>query len=55
MSYTYIDSPVGSLLVVGDDDALHYLSFPTSQHPERTAPLTLIPSRSDASPHQSHK
>ncbi|MEE9322822.1 MAG: methylated-DNA--[protein]-cysteine S-methyltransferase [Granulosicoccus sp.] len=28
--YTHIDSPVGSLLVAGDDDALHYLSFPNS-------------------------
>lgn len=30
LSYTYIDSPVGSLLAAGDDDALHYLSFPNS-------------------------
>ena len=30
LSYTYIDSPVGSLMVAGDDDALHYLSFPSS-------------------------
>lgn len=30
LSYTYIDSPVGSLLAAGDDDALHYLSFPHS-------------------------
>ena len=30
LSYTHIDSPVGSLLVAGDDDALHYLSFPNS-------------------------
>ena len=30
LSYTHIDSPVGSLLVAGNDDALHYLSFPNS-------------------------
>lgn len=30
LSYTYIDSPVGSLLVAGDDNALHYLCFPNS-------------------------
>lgn len=30
LSYTHIDSPVGSLLVAGDDDALHYLCFPNS-------------------------
>ena len=27
LSYTHIDSPVGSLLVAGDDDALHHNSF----------------------------
>jgi methylated-DNA-[protein]-cysteine S-methyltransferase len=30
LSYTHIDSPVGSLLVAGDDNALHYLCFPNS-------------------------
>jgi len=30
LSYTHIDSPVGPLLVAGDDDALHYLNFPNS-------------------------
>lgn len=36
LSYTYIDSPVGSLLVAGNDDALHYLCFPNS--PNAIAP-----------------
>jgi methylated-DNA-[protein]-cysteine S-methyltransferase len=36
LSYTYIDSPVGSLLIAGDDDALHYLCFPNS--PNAIAP-----------------
>ena len=36
LSYTHIDSPVGSLLVAGDDDALHYLCFPYS--PNAIAP-----------------
>ena len=31
LCYTYIDSPVGSLLVAGDGQALHFLSFPTGQ------------------------
>lgn len=30
LSYTHINSPVGSLMVAGDDDALHYLCFPNS-------------------------
>ena len=30
LCYTHIDSPVGLLLAAGDDDALHYLSFPNS-------------------------
>jgi methylated-DNA-[protein]-cysteine S-methyltransferase len=32
LSYTHIDSPVGSLMVAGDIDALHYLCFPTSRN-----------------------
>jgi methylated-DNA-[protein]-cysteine S-methyltransferase len=36
LSYTYIDSPVGSLMVAGDGDALHYLCFPNS--PNAIAP-----------------
>lgn len=28
LSYTHIDSPVGRLLLAGDETALHYLSFP---------------------------
>lgn len=27
--FTYLDSPVGRLLLAGDDAALHYISFPT--------------------------
>jgi len=30
LRYTHIDSPVGSLMVAGDDEALHYLSLPSS-------------------------
>jgi len=29
LCYSYIDSPVGPLLVAGDASALHFLSFPT--------------------------
>lgn len=28
LSYTYLESPVGRLLLAGEDAALHYLSFP---------------------------
>jgi methylated-DNA-[protein]-cysteine S-methyltransferase len=36
LCYTHINSPVGSLMVAGDDDALHYLCFPHS--PNAIAP-----------------
>lgn len=29
--YTFIESPVGALLVAGDDEALHFLCFPTGR------------------------
>lgn len=29
LSYTYFDSPVGELLLAGDEASLHYLSFPS--------------------------
>lgn len=29
LSYMYFDSPVGELLLAGDDESLHYLSFPS--------------------------
>lgn len=29
--FTHIDSPIGALLVAGDADALHFLSFPTGK------------------------
>ncbi len=28
LHYTYLDSPIGALLLAGDETALHYLSFP---------------------------
>lgn len=33
LSYTYADSPVGPLLLVGDTNALHSVSFSTSRRP----------------------
>lgn len=38
MKYTHIDSPLGELLLAGDDDALHLISFPSGKgrrRPER--------------------
>jgi len=29
LNYTYLDSPVGKLLLAGIDETLHYISFPT--------------------------
>lgn len=29
LSYTFMESPIGSLLMAGDDAALHFLSFPS--------------------------
>ena len=29
LSFTYVESPVGRLLLAGDGDALHFLSFPS--------------------------
>ena len=28
MQYTYLDSPIGALLLAGEDDYLHYIGFP---------------------------
>lgn len=28
MKYRYIDSPIGQILLAGDDDGLHYIGFP---------------------------
>ena len=30
MNYTYLDSPIGPLLIAGDQDALRYIYFPKS-------------------------
>ncbi|MDP9116183.1 MAG: methylated-DNA--[protein]-cysteine S-methyltransferase [Actinomycetota bacterium] len=37
MKYTYIDSPLGALLAVGDDDGLAGLYLPTGRHPVTAA------------------
>jgi methylated-DNA-[protein]-cysteine S-methyltransferase len=36
--YTYHPSPVGDLLLAGDDDALHFLSFPSGSKAFRPWP-----------------
>jgi methylated-DNA-[protein]-cysteine S-methyltransferase len=28
VNYRYIDSPIGAILIAGDDDGLHYIGFP---------------------------
>jgi methylated-DNA-[protein]-cysteine S-methyltransferase len=28
VKYRYIDSPIGEILIAGDDDGLHYIGFP---------------------------
>jgi len=31
LEYTYMDSPVGQLMLVGEGEVLHYLSFPSGK------------------------
>jgi len=38
MFYTYMDSPVGRLLLAGDDEALHYVSFSSETRPVTPRP-----------------
>ena len=38
LSYTYLESPVGRLLLAGDDDALHFVSFPSGDKAIRPKP-----------------
>lgn len=38
MLYTYVDTPVGDLLVAGDDAALRVMSFPTGRTRRQPAP-----------------
>lgn len=35
LAYTYIDSPVGTLLLAGDAECLRYVSFPTGKRARR--------------------
>ena len=36
MEYRYLDTPIGQLLIAGDDPVLRYVSFPSGKH--RTEP-----------------
>jgi methylated-DNA-[protein]-cysteine S-methyltransferase len=38
MKYTYLDSPLGDLLLAGDDDALRVVSFPRGKGRRRPEP-----------------
>ena len=38
LQYTYMDSPVGQLLLAGEGETLHYLSFPTGKMAIKPAP-----------------
>jgi methylated-DNA-[protein]-cysteine S-methyltransferase len=38
LQYTYTDSPVGQLLLAGEGEILHYLSFPTGKMAIKPAP-----------------
>ncbi|MEM9843413.1 MAG: methylated-DNA--[protein]-cysteine S-methyltransferase [Pseudomonadota bacterium] len=38
LAYTYMDSPIGRLLLAGTDHALHYLSFPSGHKAFGPAP-----------------
>ncbi len=32
MNYSYLDTPIGTLLIAGDDDAIHCIDFPKGKH-----------------------
>ena len=36
--YTYVNSPIGSLLLAGDGERLHMLRFPEGKRPQETEP-----------------
>ncbi len=38
LAYSYLDSPIGRLLIVGDGDQLHYIIFPTESRKYRPHP-----------------
>ena len=35
MKYCYADSPIGSLLIAGDDEAIHLIAFPKNGKPQK--------------------
>ena len=35
MHYCYLDSPIGRLLIAGDNDALRYIAFPEKSRPRK--------------------
>src|SRR5579872_2337969 len=35
MNYTYLDSPIGTLLIAGDHEAIHHIQFPKNGKPSR--------------------
>jgi len=37
MKYCYADSPIGSLLIAGDEEAIHLIGFPRSGKPQKPA------------------
>ena len=38
MNYCYLESPVGTLLIAGDDDAIRRIEFPSNGRPGRPSP-----------------
>jgi methylated-DNA-[protein]-cysteine S-methyltransferase len=38
MNYCYLDSPIGTLLIAGDDQAIHRIEFPKNGAPGRPEP-----------------
>jgi len=38
VNYSYLESPVGTLLIAGDDEAIHYIYFPKNGRVEKPQP-----------------
>jgi methylated-DNA-[protein]-cysteine S-methyltransferase len=38
MNYCYLDTPIGTLLIAGDDDAVHQIRFPKNGNPAPPGP-----------------
>jgi methylated-DNA-[protein]-cysteine S-methyltransferase len=38
LNYSYLETPIGTLLIAGDSDAIHYINFPKGKHAVKPQP-----------------